>query len=112
MPSRPGKFEGETALTVLAYHAANEGRADYDFGAECFFDPPLDFDSEDAKRFARIHGYTDEEIHAALAEAKELCGFSFYETEQGFVYGKRYESPGNLCNALDEAEAEYAGSED
>jgi len=83
----PGKFEGESVLTFLSYHAMTLGCSDETVGAVDFFKAPLDFDPYAPE--ARDYGYCEACIVEALAERP--YGMSICEDSQGFVWGATYD---------------------
>ena len=95
----PGKFEGESALTVMAYWHATNGNADVSGDAgQCglsvdFFKSPLQFDADsEALDAARAEGFCGACIAQAIDDARELAGCSITEDSQGFVYLETYDS--------------------
>ena len=100
----PGKFEGESALTFLAYHAMTLGCSDETVGAVDFFKAPLDFDPYAPE--ARDYGYCEPCIAEALAERP--YGMSIGEDSQGFVWGATYATTKAYDKAVARAEADEA----
>ena len=106
-----GKFEGESALTFLAYHAMTLGCSDETIGATDFFRAPLDFDpyAPDASDY----GYCEECIAEALA--MRPYGMSIWESDQGSVYGRIFDTAKAYDKAVAQAgadEADEAGDYD
>ena len=112
----PGKFEGEPALTFLAWDAMMDGSSDATTGdsergtlTEWLRGPgPFGF-SSDSVDAAREYGYCDPCILAALATP--AAGIELWESEQGFVYGREFATLEDFEASLAEAEAEDAGPE-
>lgn len=100
----PGKFEGEPALTFLAYH---EGFGDASTEQTEWFRGPFTFSPQDLKA-ALEYGYCDACIIEALTN--ESYGLSVYESDQGFVYLTCYGTSDDFDTALAEAEADDAAT--
>lgn len=96
----PGKFEGESALTFLAYQ--HIGNADETTGATDWFRRPFNFDTDGAVENALAYGYCRQCVDEALAD--DSYGLSLVEDEQGFVWLTYYETSGDLDAALEAAE--------
>jgi len=107
----PGKFEGESALTFLAYHAMTLGCSDETVGAVDFFKGPLNFDADvETVAAARAYGYCELCIAEALAERP--YGMSIGEDSQGFVWGATYDDAATYDAAVELAEEDEAGDDD
>lgn len=97
----PGKFEGESALTFLAYQSMLLGCCDETVGSVDFF---KGFDADaDAIEAARAYGYCEPCIAEALAERP--YGMSIWESDQGFVYGTTYNTAKEYDKAVTQAMA-------
>lgn len=109
----PGKFEGESALCVMAYHSANLGCADASTEGCEWFRSPLGFDAdEETTRGASAEGFCAECIERAIDDARELAGCMIREDSQGFVYLTTYNSREEFEHELTEAEqADIAAGE-
>ena len=95
----PGKFEGESALTFLAYQSMLLGCSDETHGSTDFFKGPLNFDADrETVDAARSYGYCEACIAEALAE--NPYGMSIMEDSQGFVYGDVYETQAEYEDAI------------
>lgn len=102
----PGKFEGESALAVMAYESANLGCADDDFNGLSWFKAPLNFDADtECVDAAKREGFCDACIADAIDHARELAGYLLHEDGNGFAYGTEFES-------ADDYEAHYAAQLD
>ncbi len=103
-----GKFEGEPALTFLAYEASMDGSdeitGDGELGTVTSWirGPFIDFDAY--RDSASAYGYCDACIDGALTD--KSYGISLWESEQGFVQGTTYASKEEFDKALGDAEAE------
>jgi hypothetical protein len=97
----PGKFEGESALTFLAYQAMLQGGVDESIGHVDFFKGPF-ADFKDHAGEAGDYGYCPECIDAALAD--DAYGISIIEDEQGFVWLESYGTAEEFDAALAAAE--------
>ena len=108
----PGKFEGESALTFLAYQSMLNGFSDESIGAVDFFKAPLGFDADpEAIKAAREYGYCEACIAEALAERP--YGMAISEDSQGFVWGELYATAKAYDKAVSQAEAvDEEGSDD
>ena len=95
----PGKFEGESALTFLAYHSMLLGCSDETIDAVDFFKAPLDFDPYAPE--AREYGYCEVCIAEALAERP--YGMAISEDSQGFVWGVTYDTAEEYVAAISAA---------
>ena len=106
----PGKFEGESALTFLAWQSMlMNGGGDTTTGDDGnvveWFLSPFNFDADpEAVEAARDYGYCEACIAEALAD--DSAGLSLWESSQGFVYGTTYATREEFDKALAEAEAE------
>ena len=103
----PGKFEGEGALTFLAWQSMLNGGGDTTTGDDGnvveWFRAPFNFDADpEVVKAARGHGYCEACIAEALAE--DSAGLSLWESSQGFVYGTTYVTREAFDRALDRAE--------
>jgi hypothetical protein len=107
----PGKFEGESALTFLAYQSMLLGCSDESHGSADFFKGPLDFDADaEMVAVARDYGYCEPCIEGALAERP--YGMSIWESDQGFVYGTTYDDAKAYDKAVAQAEADDESEDD
>lgn len=110
----PGKFEGESALTFLAYQSSLLGGADattYDGGdmPTDWFRRPFNFDADaETVDAARAYGYCEPCIVEALTDAS--YGLAIRESDQGFVYSRTFDTRKEFDAALDEAETFDADS--
>ena len=96
----PGKFEGEGAITALAYSSMLNGGSDLDLGPVSFFKAPLNFDADSANlEFAQEQGYCGECIKEALEAT--IAGLSLYEDSNGFVYTSEFETEEDYNTAVD-----------
>jgi hypothetical protein len=105
----PGKFEGESALTFLAYQSMLLGCSDVSTGTEehliDWFKGPLNFDADhETVEAAEAYGYCAACIEEAINERP--YGMSLRERSDGFVYGTVYETQAEYDAAFAEAEAE------
>lgn len=83
----PGRFEGETPLTVLGYWYANNGLADETYGDVDFFKSPLGFTADKGARLMCLAlGYCEVCIDSDLEEAAGLSGLMIWQDDQGFVF--------------------------
>lgn len=109
----PGKFEGEPALTFMAWEQAMLGNSDSTTGEDRPVDwlrSPLNLDADaSVVESARAYGYCD----ACIAEAGSDVGggVAVWEDSQGFVYAEVYETRGAFDRALMAAEVEAAEDE-
>ena len=95
----PGKFEGESALTFLAYQSMLLGCSDETHGSTDFFKGPLNFDADqETVDAARSYGYCDECIESALSERP--YGMAIWESNDGFVCGVTYETQSEYEEAV------------
>jgi len=102
---RPGKFEGESALTFLAYQSMLLGCSDLTAGSVDFFKAPLNFDADqETVKAAREYGYCEACISEALEERP--YGMSICESSDGFVYGSTYDNAEDYNEAVKSAEEE------
>jgi len=110
----PGKFEGEGALTALAYSSMMNGGADeteYDGDTPTdFFRAPFNFDADEENLvFAREEGFCE----ACIAEAlqSEADGLALWTDSQGFVYLAEFATEQEYLDAIktleDAEEEEY-----
>lgn len=111
----PGKFEGESALTFLAYQSGLLGCSDattYDGDrAVDWFRAPFNFDADhQTVNEARAYGYCEPCIEAALRD--ESKGLSLREDSQGFVYGTTFATAAAFDRALARAEADEEANEE
>lgn len=105
----PGRFEGEGALTVMAYESAMLGLADESFDGLEWFRAPLGFDADqECIAAAKAEGFCEECITAANAEALELGGYMVHQDGQGFIYGSAFSSRDEYEAALAEQLENYA----
>ena len=103
----PGKFEGESALTFLAYQSMLLGCSDMSIGTVDFFKGPLNFDADaEMVSAARAYGYCESCIAEALAERP--YGMSIGEDSQGFVWGATYDTAKEYDEAVARAEEDEA----
>lgn len=109
----PGKFEGESALAIMAYESANLGCADMSTKGCEWFRSPLQFDAdEETQRACRDHGICAECIEKANDDARELAGCMIREDSQGFVYLTTFDSREAFDAAMAEAMEEEATDDD
>jgi hypothetical protein len=95
----PGKFEGEPALTFLAFqHVGNE---DASTGRTDWFRKPFNFDTGGAVEAALAYGYCQPCINAALAD--DSYGLGITTDEQGFVWLDCWATQAEFDKALDNA---------
>ena len=109
----PGKFEGESALTYLAYYHVLHGDSDtstFDGGnATDWFRRPFNFDAEaEAVPATKAYGYCDRCIKEALED--ESFGLSVRTSPDGFVSLARYLTEKQYDAALNEAERDEEAS--
>ena len=103
----PGKFEGESCLTFMAYQQMLLGAADITIGRYDFFKAPFNFDADQCVvKAARAYGYCDECIAARSAAA----GLVISEDDQGFVYCTAYATEAEYDTAQQTAEEEESES--
>ena len=99
----PGKFEGETPLTWLAWQAIMNGGGDDDIGRYTFlrapFDGLLDFATPDAP-------FCPECCKQDVEAAKDVAGIVICERDDGFVCGEWLNTTGEYWRAVNEAEKE------
>lgn len=107
----PGKFEGESALTVMAYAQMCLGNGDASAGRYEFFRSPLNF-TADAEAVSAAHsaGFCDQCIEEAEDYGRTLYGVAVWDSDQGFAMLREFGSEAEYDAALRDAEAE--GSED
>ena len=104
----PGKFEGESALTFLAWDSTMEGSSDETTGSDGDFTDwlrgpgPFGF-SEDSANAARRYGYCESCIREALEST--AAGIAVWESDQGFVSGREFAT-------VEEFEASFAEAEE
>ena len=100
----PGRFEGGSALTALAYSSMLNGGADFteydafDHGAD-FFKAPFGFDADAVNvEFAQSVGF----CKACIAEALEndSFGLSVYQDDNGFIYCNTYATEDEYDTAI------------
>lgn len=81
----PGKFEGESVLTFLAYQQMCLGNVDESIGRYDFFKAPFMFDADQsAVKAALDYGYCQECIDDH--DDRTLYGLAIHEDDSGFVY--------------------------
>ena len=100
----PGKFEGEGALTALAYSSMLSGGSDLteyepDETTVEFFKAPFNFDADEENvSFAREQGLCDDCIREALDD--ESFGLALWEDSQGFVYVQTFDDESEWNDAI------------
>jgi hypothetical protein len=98
----PGKFEGEPALTYLAWQAVLDGGGDESTGETGdltdWLAGPFEW-SEDYLATARDYGYCEACIRDAQA-----AGIAVWESDQGFVYSALFDTAAEYEAALAEAQ--------
>lgn len=107
----PGKFEGEPALTYMAW--GQMGNSDIDTYDEherptSWLRSPLNLDADrEVVEGALAHGYCQECVDEA---GKEVGGgVAVWEDDQGFVYCKVFETREEFDKALTAAQQEEPG---
>lgn len=81
----PGKFEGESVLTFMAYQQMCLGNVDESVGRYDFFKAPFMFDADASVVDAALeHGYCQACIDAH--DDRTLYGLAIFEDDNGFVY--------------------------
>lgn len=111
----PGKFEGESALTFMAFEQAMLGNSDISTGdgesgsLVDWLRVPLNLDADQSViRAALDYGYCQECIDDAGSDIRG--GIAVWEDSQGFVYSREFATREEFESALAEAEAEDAAS--
>lgn len=101
----PGKFEGESVETFLAWDAIGGGASDEDIGRYSFVKFPLTIDKDEVAA-AKAYGYCDD----CLIDAAEnpAFGMVLWETDQGFVGSVIYDTEAAYDEARKQAEIEAA----
>src|SRR5262245_35398130 len=107
----PGKFEGESALTFMAYQQAMLGNSDMSVGRYDFFKAPFMFDADQSViREAKDYGYCDECIEKH--DDHSHYGMVISQDDRGFVWRTVYDTQAEYDAAVTEAEAEDSESQD
>ena len=102
----PGKFEGEGALTFMAYQQMCLGNVDENVGRYDFFKAPFNFDADrEVTKAAKEYGYCDECIEEASGHGKAY-GLAIYESDQGFIYCETFETEKDYDKAIAIAQEE------
>lgn len=104
----PGKFEGEGALTFMAWEQSMLGAADVSTGGEGaetdWLRSPLNLDADaDVVRAALDYGYCQGCVDTAGTDVHG--GVAVWEDGQGFVYCRVFNTRKAFDKALDKAEA-------
>ena len=102
----PGKFEGESALTFLAWQSMLNGGSDAttggDEGTTEWFRAPFGFGDPEAVKAALDYGYCEACVREALES--DAMGLSLWVGDTGFVYRNTYATATEFVKALDRAE--------
>lgn len=104
----PGKFEGEGAITFLAYEMVMNGGSDTTTGGDEAVDwirAPLNFQvDKECTAAALRYGYCERCIRTAGDGIEG--GVAVWEDSQGIVYSRVFETKEEFDQALAEAEGE------
>lgn len=93
----PGKFEGEGALTCLAWHALCDGACDEEIGRYAIFKAPFHSLIEYAGQ-AREYGYCDTCIVNGLLDP--CFAIALWESDQGFVNCEHFDNEREFAESL------------
>lgn len=106
----PGKFEGESALTFMAYQQMCLGNSDYSVGRYDFFKAPFMFDADrSVVKAALDYGFCQECIDN---HANGEYGCVVYDSDQGFAYCHTYETEAEYDAAVKAAEEEVSDDQE
>jgi hypothetical protein len=105
----PGKFEGESCMTFMAYQQMCLGNSDLSVGRYDFFKAPFLFDADqEVVKAAKGYGYCE----ACIEERSESYGYVIWESAQGFAYGRDLVTKDEYEGAIKTAEEEEGESDE